>query len=254
MSSSIILKTPAEVEILREANQIVAGTLAMLKERMEPGVTTQQIDRWAEKNARKQNAVPAFKGYKGFPGNICISLNEEVVHGIASKKVKLKDGDIVSIDFGVKYKGFHGDAAITVIIGTVSPEVNELISVTRNSLYEGIEQVKVGNRISDISRAVEGYVEKYNFGVVRDFVGHGVGQSLHEPPEIPNYYKKGRSPKLMAGMTIAIEPMVNLGSHEVKVLKDGWTVVTKDGKPSAHFEHSVAVTENGPLILSEGTE
>lgn len=254
MSSSIVLKTPAEIEIIREANQIVAGTLAMLKEKMEPGVTTHQIDRWAEKNARKNNAVPAFKGYRGFPGNICISLNEEVVHGIASKKVKLKEGDIISIDFGVEYRGFYGDAAITVAIGKISSEIEKLISVTRDSLYKAIAQAEPGNRISDISRAVEDHVKKYNFGVVRQFVGHGIGQSLHEPPEIPNYYKKGRSAKLMPGMVIAIEPMVNLGTHEVDILKDGWTVVTKDRKPSAHFEHSVAVTENGPVVLSEGTE
>ncbi len=254
MSSSVVLKTPPEIEILREANQIVAGTLSMLKERMEPGVTTQQIDQWAQKSAKKNNAVPAFKGYRGFPGNICISLNEEVVHGIPSKKVKVKEGDIVSIDFGVEYKGFYGDAAITVAIGEVSPEVEELINVTRTSLYKAIEQVKVGNRISDISRAVENHVKQYGFGIVRQFVGHGIGQTLHEPPEIPNYYKKGRSIKLMPGMVIAIEPMVNLGSYEVRILKDGWTVVTKDRKPSAHFEHSVAVTDNGPLILSDGTE
>lgn len=254
MSSSIVLKSSAEIEILREANQIVAATLSMLKEKMEPGVTTQQIDHWAEKNARKYNSIPAFKGYRGFPGNICISLNEQIVHGIPSKKVKLKDGDIVSIDFGVQHKGFFGDAAITVPIGDVSPEISRLISVTRDSLYKAIEKVQVGNRISDLSRAVENHVAEYGFGVVRQFVGHGIGQALHEPPEIPNYYKKGRSPKLLPGMVIAIEPMVNMGSYEVKVLKDGWTAITKDGKPSAHFEHSIAVTENGPEILSNGTE
>ncbi|MFP3982829.1 MAG: type I methionyl aminopeptidase [Desulfurivibrionaceae bacterium] len=254
MSSSIVLKTSSEIEILREANQIVAGTLSMLKEKMVPGVTTQQIDHWAEKNARKYHAIPAFKGYRGFPGNICISLNEQVVHGIPSKKVKLQEGDIVSIDFGVQYKGYYGDAAITVPIGNVSAEISRLISVTRESLYKAIEKGEAGNRISDLSRAVENHVSRYGFGVVKQFVGHGIGQALHEPPEVPNYYKKGRSPKLMPGMVIAIEPMVNLGSYEVKILKDGWTVVTKDRKPSAHFEHSIAVTENGPEILSYGTE
>jgi methionyl aminopeptidase len=168
--------------------------------------------------------------------------------------VKLREGDIISIDFGVKYKGFYGDAAITVPVGTVDNEVKKLINVTRESLYEAIKNITVGNRITDISSAVQTYVEKNGFSVVRQFVGHGIGQELHEPPEIPNYVRKDRSPKLMAGMVLAVEPMVNLGTAEVKILKDGWTVITRDRKPSAHFEHSVAVTENGPLILSSGTE
>lgn len=252
MTSSIILKSASELEIMEEANQIVAQTLCMLQEHITPGVTTLQLDQLAEKYARKKNAIPAFKGYRGFPGSLCVSLNEQVVHGIPSRKVVLKEGDILSIDFGVKYKGYYGDAAITVPVGSVDKEAENLLKITRESLYKAIEQVKVGNRISDISQAVQDYVEERGYSVVRQFVGHGIGQHLHEPPEIPNYKRPGRSPKLLAGMVLAIEPMINAGAHEVKILGDGWTVVTIDKSLSAHFEHSVAVTENGPLILSHG--
>ncbi|MBU0965615.1 MAG: type I methionyl aminopeptidase [Proteobacteria bacterium] len=252
MTSSIILKSASELEIMEEANQIVAQTLCMLKEHVAPGVTTLQLDQLAEKYARKNNATPAFKGYRGFPGSLCVSINDQVVHGIPSRKVILQEGDILSIDFGVKYKGYYGDAAITVPVGSIDHQAEDLLKITRESLYKAIEQVKVGNRISDISQAVQDYVEERGYSVVRQFVGHGIGQHLHEPPEIPNYRRAGRSPKLLAGMVIAIEPMVNSGSHEVKILGDGWTVVTNDKSLSAHFEHSVAVTENGPLILSHG--
>ena len=253
MTSAIILKSASELEIMEEANQIVAQTLCMLQEHITPGVTTLKLDQLAEKYARKKNAIPAFKGYRGFPGSLCVSLNEQVVHGIPSRKVVLKEGDILSIDFGVKYKGYYGDAAITVPVGSIDKEAEDLLKITRKSLYKAIEQVKVGNRISDISQAVQDYVEERGYSVVRQFVGHGIGQHLHEPPEIPNYKRAGRSPKLLAGMVLAIEPMVNAGStHEVKILGDGWTVVTIDKSLSAHFEHSVAVTENGPLILSHG--
>lgn len=236
---------------MREANQIVAETLSMLRDKINPGNTTWQLDSWAEKLARKRGAEPAFKGYRGFPGSLCISLNEEVVHGIPSKKVILQEGDIVSIDFGVRYKGFYGDAAITVPVGKIESGKSDLLKVTHESLYKGIEQVQIGNRINDISQAVQEYVEKHGFSVVREFVGHGIGSQLHEPPEIPNYGRRQRTPRLLAGMVLAIEPMVNIGSREVRVLSDGWTVVTKDGQASAHFEHSVAVSENGPLILSK---
>jgi methionyl aminopeptidase len=252
MTSAIILKSASELEIMEEANQIVAQTLCMLQKHITTGVTTLQLDQLAEKYARKKNAIPAFKGYRGFPGSLCVSLNEQVVHGIPSRKVVLKEGDILSIDFGVKYKGYYGDAAITVPVGSVDKEAENLLKITRESLYKAIEQVKVGNRISDISQAVQDYVEERGYSVVRQFVGHGIGQHLHEPPEIPNYKRTGRSPKLLAGMVLAIEPMVNAGTHEVKILGDGWTVVTIDKSLSAHFEHSVAVTENGPLILSHG--
>lgn len=249
-SKAAVLKSEAEIEIMAEANRIVAQTLAMLRERIKPGVTTAQLDAWAEEYARECEAVPAFKGYRGFPGNLCVSVNEQVVHGIPSRKVVLHSGDIVSIDFGVKWRGFFGDAAITVPVGTVSPQVAELIKVTRESLDRAIDQMKVGNRINDISRAVQDHVEGQGFAVVRQFVGHGIGSQLHEPPEIPNYVRSNGSPRLVAGMVLAIEPMVNLGTSAVKVLSDGWTVITADRKYSAHFEHSVAVTENGPRILS----
>ena len=251
MSSAIILKTPAEMEIMRQANQIVGATLKMLAERICPGVTTKQLDRWAETFARDHGAVPAFKGYRGFPGSLCVSLNEQVVHGIPSKKVIVKEGDIVSIDFGVKYQGFYGDSAVTLPVGELSARVRKLLDVTRESLYKGIDQVRVGNRIDDISKAVQQHVEANGFSVVRQFVGHGIGASLHEAPEIPNYSRSEQTPRLMPGMVLAIEPMVNLGKFEVKVLADGWTVVTRDKSPSAHFEHSVGVTEDGPLVLSE---
>lgn len=236
---------------MREANQIVAETLALLEEKMAPGVTTWQLDHWAEKHTVKLGAVPAFKGYRGYPASLCVSLNDQVVHGIPSKKVEIKGGDIVSIDFGVKYKGFYGDAAITVAVGQVGERQAELVRVTRESLDKAIEQVVVGNRINDISRAVQGHVEQHGFSVVRQFVGHGIGSQLHEAPEIPNYHRSERTPKLLAGMVLAIEPMVNIGGSDVQVLADGWTVITSDRSTSAHFEHSVAVTENGPLVLSE---
>jgi methionyl aminopeptidase len=251
MGRAVILKTPAEIAIMREANQIVAETLALLEEKMAPGVTTWQLDRWAEKHAVKHGAVPAFKGYRGYPASLCVSLNEQVVHGIPSKKVMVQAGDIVSIDFGVKYKGFYGDAAITVAVGEVGERQAELIRVTREALDKAIEQVQVGNRINDISRAVQHHVEQHDFSVVRQFVGHGIGSQLHEAPEIPNYHRSERTPKLLPGMVLAIEPMVNIGGSDVQVLADGWTVITSDHSISAHFEHSVAVTENGPLVLSE---
>ena len=238
---------------MRRANQIVAGALNMLQEKAAAGISTWQLDAWAEDYARQHGATPAFKGYHGFPGSLCVSLNEQVVHGIPSKKVLLAEGDIVSIDFGVCYKGFFGDAAVTLTIGEIDAKRAELLKVTRESLYRGIEQARVGNRINDISVAVQTHVEKHGFSVVRQFVGHGIGAALHEGPEVPNYGSDDkRTPRIMAGMVLAIEPMVNLGTYEVRVLKDGWTVVTKDRSPSAHFEHSVAVTESGPLILSNG--
>ncbi len=236
---------------MREANQIVARTLALLAEKIEVGCTTLYLDALAEKFCRDNSAEPAFKGYRGFPGSLCVSINEQVVHGIPSKKVIVRDGDVVSIDFGVKYKGYYGDAAVSISVGQVAPEIRSLLEVTRAALYQGIAQAIPGNRINDISQAVQEHVEKHGFSVVRQFVGHGIGSQLHEAPEIPNYARAERTPKLMPGMVLAIEPMVNLGTHAVDVLRDGWTVVTRDGKVSAHFEHSIAVTEGEPLILSE---
>lgn len=247
---SIVVKSHDEIMRLHEANQIVAETLCMLQNVVEPGITTLELDRMAEDLCRKRNAVPAFKGYRGFPGSLCVSINEEVVHGIPSRKRKLRKGDILSVDFGTKYKGYYGDSAVTIPVGKIEPERKRLLDVTQESLNRAIDQVVAGNRVSDISKAVQQYVEEERFSVVRQFVGHGIGTALHEGPEIPNFFQGERSPKLLVGMVLAIEPMVNMGTHKVKVLRDGWTVITADKKPSAHFEHSVAVTENGPYILS----
>ncbi|MDW7772770.1 MAG: type I methionyl aminopeptidase [Desulfobulbaceae bacterium] len=248
---SITVKSPEEIQLMFKANQIVAGVLTMLRQLLRPGLTTLKLDRWAEEYCRDHDGIPAFKGYRGFPGSLCVSINEQVVHGIPSRKVVLREGDIVSIDFGVRYNGFFGDAAVTLPVGEISPENEKLMLVTRESLERAIDKVRIGNRISDISRAVQAHVEKHGFSVVRQFVGHGIGASLHESPEIPNYVQKSKSsPRIVEGMVLAIEPMVNAGTYKVKVLKDNWTVITADGKPSAHFEHSVAATINGPYILS----
>lgn len=254
MGQRINLKSSGEIQKMLEANQIVAATLALLAHQIRPGISTLQLDIWAEDFARKNGAVPAFKGYRGFPGSLCVSINDEVVHGIPSDRVILKEGDIVSIDFGVKFKGFYGDSAVTLPVGAISPKKQELIDITRQSLELAIDQARVGNRINDLSRAVQQHVEGSGFSVVRQFVGHGIGSQLHEPPEIPNYERKERTPRLLAGMTLAIEPMVNVGTYNVEVQKDGWTVLTADRKPSAHFEHTVVVTEGEPLVLSRLSE
>ena len=247
---AITLKSRDEIAIMAEANQIVAETLYTLTTIVEPGITTWELDKVAEDLCRKRNSVPAFKGYRGFPGSLCVSVNEEVVHGIPSRKKKLKKGDIISVDFGVLYKGYYGDSAITIPVGKVKNGIHQLLKVTEKSLDLAIEQVQVGNRISDISRAVQTYVENFNFSIVRQFVGHGIGSELHESPEIPNYVLEENSPRILEGMVLAIEPMVNMGTYKVKVLRDGWTVITADKKPSAHFEHSVAATADGPVVLS----
>ncbi len=235
---------------MREANQIVAETLKMLQSVVETGISTWELDKLAEELCLKRKAKPAFKGYRGFPGSLCVSINEEVVHGIPSRKRKLKTGDIISIDFGVQYRGYYGDSAITLPVGKISEEVQRLLDTTRSGLDRGIQQAVVGNRIGDISKAIQEYVEGNGFSVVRQFVGHGIGTDLHEAPEIPNFYQGERTSRLLPGMVLAIEPMVNMGTHKVKVMRDGWTVITADKQPSAHFEHSIAVTENGPFILS----
>jgi len=236
------------------ANQIVAGVLHLLQKQIRPGLTTMTLDHWAEQYCRDHHAEPAFKGYRGFPGSLCVSINEQVVHGIPSKKVFLHEGDVVSLDFGVLFKGYYGDAAVTVPVGTISPEKEKLLQVTRESLELAIGKVRIGNRVADISRAVQEHVEKSGFAVVRQFVGHGIGTSLHESPEVPNYVQKSTSsPRIVEGLVLAIEPMVNAGTHKVKVLADNWTVVTADRRPSAHFEHSVAATSNGPYVLSKLT-
>lgn len=247
---SITLKNRDEIRIMEEANRIVAEVLVMLQKTVEPGITTYELDRLAEELCVKRKAVPAFKGYRGFPGSLCVSINEEVVHGIPSRKRKLKKGDIISVDFGTLYRGYYGDSAVTIPVGKIDSNKHKLLKVTDESLYKAIEQVQIGNRIADVSAAVQDHVEKHGFSIVRQFVGHGIGTALHEGPEIPNFVQNNSSPRLQEGMVLAIEPMVNAGTHKVKVLRDGWTVVTEDRKPSAHFEHSVAVTADGPLVLS----
>ena len=242
----LILKLPEEIERARASNHIVAEVLSKLRDKVKPGVTTKELDKFAEKITEKRGAKPAFKGYRDYP----YSLNEEVVHGMPSTRV-LKEGDIVGLDFGVYYKGFFGDASITLPIGKITPNALKLIEVTEQSLYAGIEQARADNRLGDISAAVQQTVEAAGFSVVRDFVGHGIGRNLHEEPQIPNFGKKGRGVELKSGMILAIEPMVNQGDYKVKTLPDGWTVVTEDRKLSAHFEHSVAITDNGPDILSK---
>lgn len=246
----IILKSPEEIEKIRAADRIVAKTLMALKEMVKPGMTTAELDRAAEEMVRAEGARPTFKGYRGFPAALCVSVNSEVVHGIPGKK-KLKEGDIVSLDLGADCEGYFGDAAITVGVGEISAHAQRLMDVTRESLYKGIEQATEGNRLSDISHAIQTHVEAAGFSVVTDFVGHGIGTQQHEDPQIPNYGPKGAGPLLKRGMVLAIEPMVNAGTHQVKVLDDGWTVVTRDGGLSAHFEHSIAVMPEKADILSE---
>ena len=248
----IVCRTAAEIAVMREANQLVAAILAELEATVAPGVSTLDLDVMAERLVRDAGAVPAFKGYRGFPATLCTSINEQVVHGIPSKR-PLGDGDIVSIDIGVKLNGFFGDSAVTVAVGKVDDRTVELLAVTRDSLEKAIEQVRVGHRLSDIGHAVQTHVEAHGFSVVREFVGHGIGEELHEDPQVPNYGQPGRGPKLAEGMVIAIEPMVAMGRPDVKVLADGWTAVTRDGSLAAHFEHTVAVTKEGPVVLTERT-
>ncbi len=243
-------RSEAELTRMRAANRLVAQVLATLEATVQPGMTTLELDALAEGMVRDAGAVPAFKGYRGFPATLCTSVNAEVVHGIPSRVRPLQDGDIVSIDIGAKLDGFYGDSAVTVAVGTVPERTQELLRVTRESLEKAITQVKVGGRVSDIGHAVQSWVEAHGFSVVREFVGHGIGQQLHEEPQIPNYGTRGRGAKLAEGMVLAIEPMVAMGRPEVKVLKDGWTAVTKDGSLAAHFEHTVAVGADGPVVLT----
>ena len=235
---------------MRAANQFVAEVLAELEAAVRPGVTTAELDRLAETLVRDGGAIPAFKGYRGFPATLCASINDEVVHGIPSAKRELKEGDIISLDIGAKLGGYFGDSAVTVPVGTVPEETLRLLDATRGALDRAIEQVQVGGRLSDIGHAVQQWVEAAGFSIVREFVGHGIGEKLHEEPQIPNYGVPGRGPRLAAGMVLAIEPMVAMGRPETRVLADGWTAVTKDGSLSAHFEHTVAVSAEGPQVLT----
>ena len=245
----VILRSFDEIERLRASNIIVAEILNELKGNVKTGVSTIDLERICEEEVRKRKVIPAFKGYRGYPYCICTSVNEQVVHGMPSKRV-LKGGDIVSIDLGILHNGYYGDSAVTVPVGRVSEEVNRLIDVAEKVLYLGINEARVGSRLSDIGAAIQGYVEANGFSVVRDFVGHGIGQSLHEAPQVPNFGVRGKGVRLKAGMVLAIEPMINMGRCEVVILGDGWTAVTKDGSLSAHFEHSIAITNNEPYILS----
>jgi len=246
----IHLKSVKEIETMKGPSKIVAEILLELRENIREGATTADVDRIAEDLTLKKKAKPAFKGYRGFPASLCISVNDQVVHGIPSTKKVLKNGDIVGLDFGVIYDDYYGDAAMTVAIGQITPEIAHLVKVTEQCLYKAIEQAVPGNFISDISAAVQRLADANNYGIVREFCGHGIGRSLHEDPPVLNYVQNGKGAKIKPGLVLAIEPMINLGTEKVRVLDDGWTVITADGKPSAHFEHTIAVTANGPEILT----
>lgn len=246
----IIRKSKAEIEKMRHAGQIVGHVLRCLSAMVQPGITTRDLDNEAERMIRDAGAYPTFKGYHGYPASICASINDEVVHGIPGDR-RLRDGDIIGIDCGATYQGYVGDSAITVAVGKVGDEIVRLMEATRQSLYKAIEKCRVGNRLGDVCHAVQSHVEPLGFSIVRNYCGHGIGRAMHEEPQVPNYGKPGTGPVLREGLVLAIEPMVNLGRHETKVLSDGWTVITLDGRPSAHFEHTVAITKDGPQILTE---
>ncbi|NWF52203.1 MAG: type I methionyl aminopeptidase [Nitrospirae bacterium] len=246
----IVLKSQEEIEKIEHACLIVARTLEAIKKLVQPGLTTLEIEDFADDFIKLHGGLPAFKGYRGYPASICTSVNNEVIHGIPSKRV-LKEGDIIGIDLGVYKNGFYGDGAVTVPVGKIEPDLQKLIKVTEEALYKGIENARLGNRVSDISHSIQEHVESQGFSVVRSFVGHGIGRQLHEEPQIPNFGPPGRGPRLMEGMTLAIETMVNAGVYDIHILEDGWTAVTADGKPSAHFEHTIVITLNGPRILTK---
>jgi methionyl aminopeptidase len=245
----VIRKSKAEIERMKAAGSIVALVLKKLSDMVVPGVTTRDLDHEAERMIRDAGAIPTFKGYHGFPASICTSINDEVVHGIPGNR-KLRRGDMIGIDCGATYQGYVGDSAVSVPVGEVAKDVVQLMDVTRASLYEAIDKCRVGNRLGDVCNAVQAYVEPRGYSVVRNYCGHGIGRAMHEEPQVPNYGRPGTGPILREGWVIAIEPMINIGGEEVKVLSDGWTVVTMDGRPSAHYEHTVAITETGPLILT----
>lgn len=245
----ITLKSDRELLYMRDAGKVVAEAHQEVAKAAQEGVTTGELDRIAEEHIVKRGVKPSFKGYYGFPASICASVNEQVVHGFPGLR-QLKNGDIISVDIGAELNGYHGDAAATLPVGEIDQEVQRLLDVTKESLEKGIEQAIIGNRLSDISHAIQKHAETNGFSVVRDYVGHGIGRKMHEEPQVPNFGMPGRGPRLKQGMALAIEPMVNLGTYEVETLSDNWTVITKDKKPSAHFEHSIAITENGPEILT----
>lgn len=246
----IKIKSEREILLIKKASKILVETRALLKKHIKPGISTLELDKIAEEYIIKNDATPSFKGYEGFPNSICSSVNEVVIHGIPTKDKILKEGDIISIDLGVCYKGYHADSCYTFKVGNVTDEVYKLLEVTENSLYEGIKYAKEGKHVGDISNAIETFIKPYKYGIVKEYTGHGIGRDLHEDPYVPNYGSKGKGPILRRGMTICIEPMINLGTSKIKVLKDGWTVITKDKKPSAHFEMQVLITDNEPEILT----
>ncbi len=247
----IVCKSPSELEKMRHSGRAVREVLDAVKAMVRPGITTMDLERAAEEKIRALGAAPAFKGYYEYPCVLCTSVNQEIVHGIPSEKRVLKEGDIVSIDCGVVLEGYYGDAAVTVPVGMVKPELHKLLEVTEQSLYKGIEKMRIGNTVQDVGSAVQDWVEKHGFSVVREFVGHGIGTKLHEDPQVPNYGTPGHGPRLRECMVLAIEPMVNAGKPGARVLDDKWTAVTEDGSYSAHFEHCVAVTKSGPMILTQ---
>jgi methionyl aminopeptidase len=247
----IHLKSPAEIEKMRKSNRLVAEVHRVLREQVRPGISTLDLDRIAEERIRKAGGKPAFKGYQGFPGSICASINEQVVHGIPSATAILKEGDIISLDVGVLLGGFFGDAATTLPVGQVSEEARRLLKTAEEALFAAIEKMREGNRLGDVSSAVQKHAESRGYGIVRQFVGHGIGRNLHEAPQVPNFGRPGTGQRLYTGLVLAIEPMLNCGTGDVRVLEDQWTVVTADGRLSAHFEHTVAITEDGPDILSQ---
>ncbi len=243
------IKSDTELEYMRSAGKVVADTLAMIQKVIKPGITTAEIDKLAEEFILEQGAIPSFKGYGGFPGSICASVNDVVIHGIPNDTV-LVEGDIISVDCGAILNGYHGDAARTFPVGNISKEAQHLIDVTKESFFKGIEKAVVGNRLTDISAAIQKHAESFGYSVVRDFVGHGIGTSMHEDPQVPNYGTAGKGPKLVHGVVLAIEPMINMGNYKVKIKPDGWTVVTSDGKLSAHYENTIAITNEGVEILT----
>ncbi len=243
------IKSDTELEYMRSAGKVVADTLAMIEKVIKPGITTAEIDKIAEEFILAQGAIPSFKGYGGFPGSICASVNDVVIHGIPNDTI-LVEGDIISVDCGAILNGYHGDAARTFPVGSISKEAQHLIDVTKESFFKGIEKAVVGNRLTDISAAIQKHAENFGYSVVRDFVGHGIGTSMHEDPQVPNYGTAGKGPKLVHGVVLAIEPMINMGNYRVKIRPDGWTVVTSDGKLSAHYENTIAITNDGVEILT----
>ena len=247
---AVTIKSPREIELMRESNRLLAEVHKALEESIRPGMTTLDVNRLGEKLIRDRGCIPNFKNYNGYPASICVSVNDEVVHGIPSRYRVLQEGDIVSLDAGLIYKGYHSDAARTHAVGKVSPEKQKLMDVTRQSFFEGMKYAKAGNYLYDISNAIDAYVSQFGYGIVRDLVGHGMGTHLHEDPQIPNFAQKKRGIKLAPGMTLAVEPMINMGTWQVEFLSDGWTVVTKDGLPSAHYENTILITEGEPEILT----